>query len=177
VHNERLMPFRWKELGGRVLLTTDAGEHVWLEREAFGDFLAGTLPDDHPAFVQLQNHNLVRSSDAEKQLMDRIQARNRYLFLGPNLHIVILSLRCNQNCVYCHASRKPLKSKGFDMSLDTARRVVDVIFESPTDELTIEFQGGEPALNFDVLRFIIEEAYQRNTGVGRELEHLETGTD
>lgn len=169
VHNERLMPFRWKELGGRVLLTNDAGEHVWLEREAFGDFLAGTLPDDHPAFVQLQNHNLVRSSDAEKQLMDRIQARNRHLFLGPNLHIVILSLRCNQNCVYCHASRKPLKSKGFDMSLDTARRVVDVIFESPTDELTIEFQGGEPALNFDVLRFIIEEAYQRNTGIGRDL--------
>jgi uncharacterized protein len=169
VHNERLMPFRWKQLDDRVLLTNDAGEYAWLERDAFGDFLAGTLPDDHPAWLQLQQKNLVRSSEAEKHLMDRIQARNRHLFLGPNLHIVILTLRCNQNCVYCHASRKPLKSKGYDMDLDTARRVVDVVFESPSDELTIEFQGGEPTLNFDVLRFIVEDAQRRNRGGGRAL--------
>ena len=169
VHNQRLMPFRWRELGGRVLVTNDAGEHVWLEREVFGDFLAGSLSEDHPAYQELKEHNLVRSADSERRLMSRIQARNHHLYLGPNLHIVILTLRCNQNCVYCHASRKPMRSKGFDMDLDTAAKVLDVVFESPSDELTIEFQGGEPALNFDVLRFIVEEAQRRNQSEGRAL--------
>lgn len=169
VHNERLMPFRWRELGGRVLLTNDAGEHAWLDREAFGDYLAGSLSEDAPPFLELQSRNLIRSSDAEKKVLDRIQARSNHLFSGPNLHIIILTLRCNQNCVYCHASRKPLKSKGYDMDLETAARVLDVIFQSPSPELTIEFQGGEPALNFDVLRYVVEEAYQRTAGGGREL--------
>lgn len=55
------------------------------------------------------------------------------------------------------------------MALETAARVLDVIFESPSPDLTIEFQGGEPALNFDVLRFIVEEGYRRNQGGERNL--------
>ena len=40
IHNQKLMPFRWRELEGGVLVTNDAGEFVWLEREEFGDLLA-----------------------------------------------------------------------------------------------------------------------------------------
>ncbi len=169
VHNQKLMPFRWRELDGRVLLTNDAGEHVWLERDEFGDFLAGTLAEDSPAYLNLQKNNFVRQPDSERVVMDKLRQRSDHLMQGPNLHIVILTLRCNQNCIYCHASRKPQKSKGFDMSLETAAHVLDVIFQSPSDELTIEFQGGEPALNFDVLKYFVEEAYRRNKDVGRQL--------
>ena len=169
VHNERLMPFRWRELDGRILLTNDAGDYAWLEREAFGDFLAGTLSEESPPYAELERRNLIRGPQAEKRVMDRTRARNQHLFAGPNLHILILTLRCNQACVYCHASRKPAKSKGFDMDLETAARVLDVVFDGPSPDLTIEFQGGEPALNFDVLRFVVEEAYKRNQDGRRDL--------
>jgi len=169
VHNERLMPFRWQELDGRILLTNDAGNYAWLEQEAFGDFLAGTLLAESPAHAELERRNLIRSPQAEKKVMDHVRARSQHLFAGPNLHILILTLRCNQACVYCHASRKPEKSKGYDMSLETAARVLDVIFQGPSPDLTIEFQGGEPALNFDVLRFVVEEAYKRNQDGERNL--------
>ena len=75
---------------------------------------------------------------------------------GTVLHIVVLTLRCNQNCIYCQASRRKQDDKGYDMSISTARKVVDLIFESPSDDLTIEFQGGEPLLNFNTLKFIVE---------------------
>ncbi|MBW1811774.1 MAG: His-Xaa-Ser system radical SAM maturase HxsB, partial [Deltaproteobacteria bacterium] len=68
-----------------------------------------------------------------------------------------------------HASRKSVKSKGYDMTLDTAARVLDIIFESPSDDLTIEFQGGEPALNFEAIRFFVNEAYRRNEQIGKNL--------
>jgi His-Xaa-Ser system radical SAM maturase HxsB len=169
VHNERLMPFRWRELEGRILLTNDAGDYAWLEREAFGDFLAGTLSGENPAHAELERRSLIRGPQAEKRVRDGARARSQHLFAGPNLHILILTLRCNQACVYCHASRKPMKSKGFDMDLETAARVLDVIFQSPSPDLTIEFQGGEPALNFEVLRFVVEEAYKRNQDGRRAL--------
>jgi len=167
VHNDHLMPFRWKELDGRVLLTNDGGEYAWLEKAEFGDFLAGTLAEDSPAYRLLNDRHFLRSPDSEQALRAKIHARSGHLMLGPGLHIVILTLRCNQNCVYCHASRKPLKSKGFDMSLDTASRVLDIIFQSPARELTIEFQGGEPTLNFEVLRYMVEDAYRRADEQGR----------
>ena len=169
IHNQKLMPFRWRELEGGVLVTNDAGEFVWLEREEFGDLLAGTLAEDSPVGRKLEQRHLLRAPRTESELIEKVRRRNTHLESGPNLHIVILTLRCNQNCVYCHASRKPLDSDGFDMSKETAGRVLDVIFAGPSRDLTIEFQGGEPTLNFDVLRFFVEEAYRRNADGARNL--------
>ena len=55
------------------------------------------------------------------------------------------------------------------MSIDTAKQVVDRIFESPNRSITIEFQGGEPLLNFRVVKFITEYAYKRNEKEKRRL--------
>ena len=41
------------------------------------------------------------------------------------------------------------------MSPETGRKAVDIAFQSPTRGLTIEFQGGEPLLNFDTVKEII----------------------
>jgi His-Xaa-Ser system radical SAM maturase HxsB len=162
VNNKNLMPFRWRKLDGKILLTNDAGNYVWLENEVFGDFVANSLSPDHPDHLRLQRHNMIKTSQAENQMMTKIRRRNTHLMKGPSLHIIILTLRCNQSCLYCHANRKPISSSGFDMSTETATKVLDVIFESPSMDLTIEFQGGEPTLNFNVLRFIVEQAHKRN---------------
>ena len=91
VHNDHLMPFRWKELDGRVLLTNDGGEYAWLEKAEFGDFLAGTLAEDSPAYRLLNDRHFLRSPDSEQALRAKIHARSGHLMLGPGLHIVILT--------------------------------------------------------------------------------------
>jgi His-Xaa-Ser system radical SAM maturase HxsB len=169
VHNPQLMPLRWRVIGERVLVTNDAGQYAWLDKAAFGDFMAGTLAADDPAQRLLVERGMVRDPQAEQMAMDKIRRRSDHLYMGPNLHIVILTLRCNQACVYCHASRKAENLAQYDMDLETAEKVLDAIFDSPSPELTIEFQGGEPALNFDVLEFMVSDAYNRADLEGRSL--------
>jgi uncharacterized protein len=67
------------------------------------------------------------------------------------------------NCVYCHASSKSRIMKEFDMDEKIAKKTVDFIFETPSPGLTIEFQGGEPLLNWKIVKYIIEYAQEKNT--------------
>jgi His-Xaa-Ser system radical SAM maturase HxsB len=163
------MPVRFRRLGDRFLVTNDAGQYAFLERQELNAYLAGSLAAQHPAHQALEQGCMIHSPGAESALVDKIRRRSDHLFMGPSLHIVILTLRCNQTCVYCHASRKPASATGFDMDLETAEKVLDRIFESPSPELTIEFQGGEPTLNFEVLRFFVEDAYSRADLDGRSV--------
>src|SRR5262245_51065873 len=48
-------------------------------------------------------------------------------YAGPELHIVVLTARCNLACTYCHMNPQPMDSSRdqFDMTAETARRVVE----------------------------------------------------
>jgi len=59
-----------------------------------------------------------------------------------------------------------------DMTLKTAKLVTDFIFKTGSPELSIEFQGGEPLANFDVIKFIIEYAEELNRQENRNLQFL-----
>lgn len=91
------------------------------------------------------------------------------MFHGTSLHIIVVTLRCNYNCIYCQASSRNLKSKGFDMNKKTAKAVVNTIFQSPNPEITIEFQGGEPLTNWPIVKFIVEEAEKKNQKAKKNL--------
>ncbi len=55
------------------------------------------------------------------------------------------------------------------MSEETARRSVDLMFRSPARHLTLEFQGGEPLLNVDLIRFTVALAKDKAARTGKEL--------
>jgi sulfatase maturation enzyme AslB (radical SAM superfamily) len=55
--------------------------------------------------------------------------------------MIITTLRCNHKCKYCHAAVAPMSAKNMDMTLETAKKVVDTIFFTNSPGLTIEFQG------------------------------------
>ena len=48
------------------------------------------------------------------------------------------------------------------MSIEMAERAVDLAFQTTAWAMTIEFQGGEPTANWDVLRHVVEYARQKN---------------
>jgi len=81
----------------------------------------------------------------------------------------VTTLRCNQNCKYCHANSRGEKEKGFDMDEETARKTVDFIFQSPSENINIEFQGGEPTLNYDIIKFVVNYAKEKNRSAGKNL--------
>lgn len=73
-----------------------------------------------------------------------------------NNYIVWLTTDCNLRCKYCYEGES---KKHISISQETANKVVDFIcntFSKKEDELRIDFHGGEPLLNFEILKFFIK---------------------
>ena len=91
------------------------------------------------------------------------EIRRRYRFENGDISscrnvTFVVTEACDAACVYCYECHKSNKS----MSFETAKKIVDLIFElSETDESTfintktkaviLDFIGGEPLLNIDVI--------------------------
>ncbi len=167
---EEAAPFRFRQVGERTLLTNDAGEHVFLKATEFSAFLQGELPADSPRRRELLGKHFVNSDRAQDEIVSRFARRKAFCGVGPYLHVLVTTLRCNQACVYCHASRTGMASEAYDMSAETAGRAVEVAFQSPAPSLTFEFQGGEPLANFPVVRHVVERARDLNRAAGKVLQ-------
>ena len=85
-----------------------------------------------------------------------------------DFHVKALCLHiahdCNLRCKYCFASTGAFGGKRELMSADIGCKALDFLFENSgkTKNLEVDFFGGEPMMNFDVVKNIV--AY------GRELE-------
>jgi His-Xaa-Ser system radical SAM maturase HxsB len=55
------------------------------------------------------------------------------------------------------------------MTPEIAEKVVDLMLQSTSPGITLEFQGGEPLVNFPVMKHIIEYAIARNRAYGKDL--------
>ena len=152
---------RFKKLKNHYLLTNDIGRFVFLTEKEFRNFLAGNLTKKTVPLVELVGKGFVRDCLSFNDLIKAYGRRKVSLRYGTTLHIIILTLRCNHKCVYCHASVEGENAKGLDMSLKTAKKTVDAIMAAPTPGMTIEFQGGEPLLNWPTLKFIIEYGWKK----------------
>ena len=73
----------------------------------------------------------------------------------PTTHIRVLYLTltagCNLSCAYCYQSdKKPRR-----MEWDTAKGAVDLLFASSQEEIELVFFGGEPLLEFPLIRQVV----------------------
>ncbi|HKE16492.1 MAG TPA: radical SAM protein [Kofleriaceae bacterium] len=93
-------------------------------------------------------------------------------YAGPMLHIVVATKRCNLDCVYCHMLPEAVGAdpSRFDLQPDTAEAIVRFIAGTPNECNMIEFQGGEPFLNFEGIRHTVETAKRVNAEVGKRLD-------
>ncbi len=68
---------------------------------------------------------------------------------------LIVSQVCNMNCTYCFANQGIYDNSGL-MTLKTAKRSLDLLHSiSDSDHLKIAFFGGEPFLNFDLIKEVV----------------------
>ena len=154
--------FRFRRLGDRVLLTGELGDWLVVDEGEFEDLVAGRIGPGDPLHGKMARRGFLLESLDVERAVERYRQRHSFIGRATYLHIVVVTLRCNEACTYCHASREPMSRKSADMSIATAKRVVDMIFKSPSRQIAIEFQGGEPLANFETLKFIIEYAEELN---------------
>ncbi len=83
--------------------------------------------------------------------------------LKANLQLFV-TRRCQLRCVYCPI----LKGDGV-MSLETALKGADLLLGHGSSRLRLDFGGGEPLLNFDVVREASAYAARRAGQMGKRL--------
>lgn len=145
-----------------MLLTTGHGAWVILSKEQYDLFSRDKIEEDCYLFDVLEEKGIILTEENQEKLIKTYKERFSYLFNGIGLHIISPTLRCNQKCVYCHAKSKDLGLREYDMDEDTAKEVVDFIFQTPSDSVNIEFQGGEPLSLFSIVQYIMEYAKKKN---------------
>jgi len=165
-----LVALRHRKVGNRVLYTSHFGDWVFVSASEHAALMLGELEPGSELAERLGSRGfLVSRLDAEA-MADRVRRKKSFLRYGPNLHVLVVTLRCNETCVYCHASRAAMDRVDTDMSKETAEKCVELALRSTAPRITIEFQGGEPLANFPVIQHAIEHALQKNRAYGKELE-------
>ena len=133
------------------------------------------LPRDSVPFRQLKAKHILSDTGTAlplQLLATKFRTKKAFLEGFTNLHIFVVTLRCDQSCPYCQVSRVSTDRTRFDMSRDTAERAIDVMFKSPSPDLKVEFQGGESLLNTELVRFIVERVNARNAAERRNIEFV-----
>ncbi len=162
--------FRHRAVGDRVLLTNREGDFVVLSAADFQAFARDDIPPGSELENRLIAGNFLRDRFDAARAVEQQRLRKSFLTAGPNLHILVVTLRCNETCVYCHSSRATLDARDSDMSFEVAEKSVDLALRSSNPSITFEFQGGEPLVNFDVVRHTIEYALAQNATARKTLE-------
>ena len=77
---------------------------------------------------------------------------------------------CNLRCKYCFASTGDYKEGRMLMSLETGKKAIDFLIERSGDRkfLELDFFGGEPTLNFDVVKKIVEYGRSREAEANKK---------
>jgi uncharacterized protein len=169
-----LLPFNFTRLDSeRYVATNMVGEYVTLDPGNLERLVTHQLRPDEALFRDLRaKHFIEMQGDHSPRELLALKTRTRYQRLPnfTNLHIFVATLRCDHSCPYCQVSRQSEDRAAFDMSREIADRSLDLMFRSPSPALKLEFQGGEPLLNFDLVRYVVEKAEQRAKVESRELE-------
>jgi His-Xaa-Ser system radical SAM maturase HxsB len=162
----KLLPFRFVRWDDEtVFLSNLVGEMIFLSAVQLDALVEHSLSPDDPDYADLRARHFIRQ-DGEQAPLELLGLKLRTKLQGlanfTSLHIFVVTLRCDHGCPYCQVSRQSEDHMQFDMTQDTADKALELVFRSPTPALKIEFQGGEPLLNFDLIRYIVEQAERRN---------------
>lgn len=134
-----------------------AGDFAFLSKDDFNAFMDYKLNQTSETYLLLKSKNFLADSkdgivSATDMTATNYRAKKAFLRDFTSLHMMVITLRCNQTCKYCQVSSQEQEAKQYDMSVETAYKVIDFIFKSPSAYIKIEFQGGESTLNWQVIK-------------------------
>lgn len=169
-----LLPFDFTEISGKEVLVNELGDMIVSPKGTVQKIVDRSLPKDD------LYKSLVANFFISEQIIpplteiyaERLREKKRFLESWTGLHIFVLTLRCNQNCVYCQASSQNEESNGCTMSKETMANSVELMFCSPSDSITMEFQGGEPSLVPDLIEYGIQLAEEKNKTEQKEIHYV-----
>jgi uncharacterized protein len=171
-----LLPLRLERTGANGYLVSNmVGDFVRLSAEELDRLVHLRLAPGDGLYEKVYAAHLLTSKDqqAQRQLLAlRLRSRMAFLREMTPLHIFVVTLRCEHSCPYCQVSRQSSDRERFDMSEETAQRALAIAFESPAKRIKIEFQGGEPMLNFPLIVSVVAKAREQAGVAGKRVDFV-----
>jgi sulfatase maturation enzyme AslB (radical SAM superfamily) len=155
------------------VLVNDAGEFVIAPLGTSKALVRKQLNRGSDVYSTLKAKQFL-ADDSSSPLLDVLATkyRTKHAFIEgfTKLHIFVVTLRCDHSCHYCQVSRQTTDKSKYDMSIETAEKSIELMMKSPARHITLELQGGEPLLAFDVIRHIVPIAKRRANQLGKGLD-------
>ena len=106
------------------------------------------------------------SPDTFADLAGQFKGKRENVIKAMCLHV---AHTCNLNCSYCFASQGKYHGERALMSLDVGKRALDFLIENSGSRhnLEVDFFGGEPLMNWDVVKQLVAYARQREKECGK----------
>jgi uncharacterized protein len=171
----QLLPLRFERTGKNYLVSNMVGDFVRLSGDELNRLVdLRVRPGDGLYEKAYAAHLITRAGQTAQRQLLALRLRSRMAFLREPtlLHIFVVTLRCEHSCPYCQVSRQSRDRSKFDMSEETAEQALDIAFQSPSKRIKIEFQGGEPLLNFPLIAHIVSAARMRAAAVGKAVDFV-----
>ena len=117
------------------------------------------VEDCYDQIVELKNSGKLFAPDTFEPMAGALKRKTSNVVKALCLHV---AHTCNLNCAYCFASQGKYHGERAIMSLDVAKRALDFLIENSGSRrnLEVDFFGGEPLMNFDMLKELV--AYARS---------------
>jgi len=157
-----LLPFRFGNLNGNhELIVNETGDYKIVPKGSSRRIILKEVGKDEELYKDLISMFFISESpipDLIDILATKYRTKKQFLDGFTGLHIFAITLRCDHSCEYCQVSCKSSSNESYDMSYEHIDKAINLMFRSPSNHLTMEFQGGEPLLVFDKVKYAIQKA-------------------
>ncbi|MBR3010865.1 MAG: His-Xaa-Ser system radical SAM maturase HxsB [Prevotella sp.] len=170
----KLLPFKFTRLINKELLVSEVGDFVLAPNGTVKMILEGNISSKPELYKDLLGKYII-CTDYNPLLQDILatRLRTKKSFLnGTALHIFILTLRCNQKCIYCQALSQDERTSTKTISKETLDHAIDLMLQSPNPCITMEFQGGDSSLVPELVEYAVEVAEKSNAKIGKEIKYV-----
>jgi uncharacterized protein len=153
----KLNYFNFKKIEDKILLTNDLGSHLFVTPLEFVQIINKEVNLESELGKRLMENQMIFSDtnlEYSTFMKHDIRRMKGHVSVATSLHIFVVTTACNVGCVYCQANNG-VSCPSLFMSKEIAEKAVDIALQSPAQSLTFEFQGGEPLLNFEIIKHIV----------------------
>lgn len=145
---------------------TDRAAVLSAMRKQYPDTPDAELGEVYDQLTALKDAGKLFAPDTFAPMAGKLKEKSAGVVKALCLHV---AHTCNLNCAYCFASQGKYHGERAVMSLDVGKRALDFLIENSGTRrnLEVDFFGGEPLMNWEVVKGLVRYAREREKEVDK----------
>ena len=130
------------------------------------DVTSSDIDDCFSDIEELKTAGKLFTPDTFAPMADTLKQKTSGVVKALCLHV---AHTCNLNCSYCFAAQGKYSGERAVMSLEVGKRALDFLIENSAGRrnLEVDFFGGEPLMNWDMIKELVAYARVREKEAGK----------